>query len=315
MLTRVTQRLATRLRLLPFPVNVHQLLARDAPGGLHPPDFRSANRHCRFYPARAGWVAINLARAEDREIVSALIGQEEEIESGLSEWSTPQPAQAVRDQLAELHLPAALAGEASPQALTERVPQYRPGRVIDMSALWAGPLCGALLTRAGFDVVRIDSVGRPDPTQSSSPLLHDFLSVGKKLLRVDLREPADQQKLLREIATADMLITSGRAAALKRLGLDPAVLFDCNPGLRWIAITAYGFTGDGAGRVGFGDDCAVAGGLMEWRDHRPRFIGDALADPLTGVEAAIAALSAREGELIDMAMACVAAAYRKMAEP
>ena len=75
-----------------------------------------------------------------------------------------------------------------------------------------------------------------------------------------------------------------------------------------MAITAHGFTGPGALRVGFGDDCAAAGGLVDWQGDEPRFRGDALADPLTGLEAALAVLAGRTG-LIDMAMARIAAAY------
>ena len=36
-----------------------------------------------------------------------------------------------------------------------------PLRVVDLSSLWAGPLCGALLARAGCDVVKVESVARP----------------------------------------------------------------------------------------------------------------------------------------------------------
>ena len=75
-----------------------------------------------------------------------------------------------------------------------------------------------------------------------------------------------------------------------------------------MAITAHGFAGPGATRVGFGDDCAAAGGLVRWEDGAPRFLGDALADPLTGLEAALAVLAGQRG-LVDMAMARVAAHY------
>ena len=74
----------------------------------------------------------------------------------------------------------------------------------------------------------------------------------------------------------------------------------------WIAITAHGWHTD---RVGFGDDCAVAGGLL---GEGPCFLGDALADPLTGLEAALAALDHQargERGLIDQPLARVAASY------
>ena len=84
---------------------------------------------------------------------------------------------------------------------------------------------------------------------------------------------------------------------------------DANPSLIWAAITAHGWHGPGAQRVGFGDDCAVAGRLVDWQDGAPQFMGDALADPLTGVEAALAVCGAQDGGLIDLAMAQIAAGY------
>ncbi len=102
----------------------------------------------------------------------------------------------------------------------------------------------------------------------------------------------------------DVLVTSARTPALARLGLEPSRF----AGLTWVAVTAHGFTGPGAARVGFGDDCAAAGGLLDRVGDEPRFAGDALADPLTGLEAALAVLAGQRG-LIDMAMARVAASY------
>ena len=45
-------------------------------------------------------------------------------------------------------------------------------------------------------------------------------------------------------------------------------------------------------RVAFGDDAAAAAGLVGWYNDRPNFVGDAIADPATGLLATIAALSA-----------------------
>ncbi len=114
------------------------------------------------------------------------------------------------------------------------------------------------------------------------------------------------------IADARVLITSGRPHALAKLGLDKQRLFAINPGLLWVAITAHGWRGDAAMRVGFGDDCAAAGGLVGWSDGAPRFLGDALADPLTGLTAATLALEAlRAGQrgLLDVSLARTAASF------
>jgi crotonobetainyl-CoA:carnitine CoA-transferase CaiB-like acyl-CoA transferase len=78
-----------------------------------------------------------------------------------------------------------------------------------------------------------------------------------------------------------------------------------------VSITGYGRAGDDGARVAFGDDAAVAGGLVaDDDDGQPVFAGDAIADPLTGLHAAIGALVAIEeggGVIVDVAMRDVAA--------
>ena len=291
-------------RLSTFALTPRSLLLRDAPGGLGPPGRFSANGQCRLIKALDGWVALNLARADDVELIPALVGETGEPWQILSVAVAREPAFSFRDRAIELQLPVAVAGEAMPIDLAPAVVKHVPRRVVDMSALWAGPLCGALLARMGADVLRIDSVGRPDPTPISSPRLDAFINGDKRRLALDLRRPDDRKRLRGEIAGADVLITSARPLALAEMGIEPGAF----PHLAWVAITGHGFTGPGAVRVGFGDDCAVAGGLHGQHAGQLQFLGDALADPLTGLEAAWAVLSGRSG-LIDLAMARVAATY------
>jgi crotonobetainyl-CoA:carnitine CoA-transferase CaiB-like acyl-CoA transferase len=78
----------------------------------------------------------------------------------------------------------------------------------------------------------------------------------------------------------------------------------------WASITGYGRAAPGRDWVAFGDDAAAAGGLVVWDEDGPCFCADAVADPLTGLAAASAILTAlREGGrwLIDAAMAGVSA--------
>lgn len=290
-------------RLAGLGLTPQQLLERDAPGGLARPGLSSANRHCHLLRCADGWLALNLAREEDRELLPALC----EGGADLAAYAAGQGAARLLERAIELQLPVALPGERAPCVLTEPVIARVPGLVVDLSALWAGPLCAGLLARAGARVVRIESVGRPDPTAQGSPRLDALLNGGKERLPLDLRTDEGRSALRDLLVRADVLVTSARPAALARLGLDPAQF----PHLTWAAITAHGFTGPGALRVGFGDDCAVAGGLLRWQDGKPRFLGDALADPLTGLEAARAVLAGRCG-LIDLAMARIAASYAEM---
>lgn len=273
----------------------------------------SPNRHCRMVKCREGWMAVSLARDEDRELVPAWTGAalDDEPWQAILDAAQSRGADAMVGAAAELHMPVARIGEAEPLAdPTLRDCKAGDGIVVDLSALWAGPYCGALLAEAGHAVVKVESDGRPDPTRMHTPRLDARLNGDKRRVSADI----DGAELLAMIGEARVLITSARPHALARLGLDEERLFRINPDLLWIAITAHGWTGDAAMRVGFGDDCAAAGGLVRWDEDRPQFVGDALADPLTGLTAAtlaLEALAAQQGGVIDVSLARTAATFAK----
>jgi crotonobetainyl-CoA:carnitine CoA-transferase CaiB-like acyl-CoA transferase len=87
------------------------------------------------------------------------------------------------------------------------------------------------------------------------------------------------------------------------------------PGVTWISVTGYGRRGRAADWIAYGDDAAAAAGLASATGTlagaaHPLFCGDAIADPLTGMHAAVAALAAYErggGVLIALALRDVVA--------
>jgi crotonobetainyl-CoA:carnitine CoA-transferase CaiB-like acyl-CoA transferase len=86
-----------------------------------------------------------------------------------------------------------------------------------------------------------------------------------------------------------MVIEAARPRALRQLGIDADAIVRQVPGLVWTTITGHGVIGDAADWVGFGDDCGVAGGLsaaLRSATGRIGFVGDAIADPATGIAAA-----------------------------
>jgi len=109
---------------------------------------------------------------------------------------------------------------------------------------------------------------------------------------VDLATAAGRAALHREVAGADVVVTSSRPRALGQLGLDPAtVLREGRPRI-WLSVTGYGSGPGSVDRVAFGDDAAAAGGLVAVDDRGPCFCADAVADPVTGLAAAAAVLAA-----------------------
>ncbi len=280
-------------------------LTRDAP----------PNRQCRLIKAVDGWIAVNLAREDDVASVPAWLGCSVygDVWGAIEAAAGRQPTASLLQQAILLGMPVAVVGEAvlESQRPPDRMsPNATPkvtanaARVLDLSSLWAGPYCGALLSEAGMQVTKVESLSRADPMRSELRL-----NGAKRHKSLSLSDPA----LTQMIAESEMLLTSARPHALARLGLTEARLFELNPILIWVAITAYGWTGNNAMRVGFGDDCAAAGGLVAWEDGVPSFIGDALADPITGIAAATAAMEwMAEGKsgLIDMSLAGCAAKIR-----
>jgi crotonobetainyl-CoA:carnitine CoA-transferase CaiB-like acyl-CoA transferase len=183
--------------------------------------------------------------------------------------------------------------------------------VVDLSTLWAGPLCGAVLAAFGAEVTKIESARRPDPSRASTPDFFRRLNGGKADLALDFSQPQERAQLRDIILEAGLVITSARPRAFDHLGLSPESLFAARPDLIWVAISGYGWTGGAADRVAFGDDAAAAGGLVRWTAAgEPHFLGDALGDPLTGLAAAEGALRALlqgGGVIVDAALARTAA--------
>lgn len=299
-------------------VTLDPVMLRDRSDGLDLalPGVWSPNRSCRLVQARDGWIAVNLPRADDLASVPAWIGcgLNDEPWAAIATAARHQTVRALIDQAVLLGLPVAMVGEVHPApAHHRRMAAGRirhpgaPLKVLDLSSLWAGPLCGGLLAQMGADVTKVESLTRRDPTPASLPGLDARLNGGKARVQLDFGSADGRAQVLALAGAADVLITSARARALAGLGLVPETLFAANPGLVWVAVTGHGWDSD---RVAFGDDAAAAGGLLHWVDGMPQFIGDALGDPLTGLAAAVAGLAALDaggGVLIDAALAQTAA--------
>lgn len=290
------------------------------------PGTSSAGGGCRLLEARRDGLALNLAREADRELLPALF---ETVELD------PQDDEAIAARVARsdaaslvargraLGLAIASVRETLPipvQACVELVTgipaiaRSRPApRIVDLSALWAGPLASHLLWLAGAEVIKVESLRRPDAMRAGGEAFFALLNQGKASVVLDLAEQIDRQALLSLIASADIVIEAARPRALAQLGIDAVRIVRATPGLVWITITGHGAEGEAAGWVGFGDDCGVAGGLsaaLQDASGRSGFVGDAIADPLTGIFAATVAWDARmsgQGGRFGLTMSHVAA--------
>jgi crotonobetainyl-CoA:carnitine CoA-transferase CaiB-like acyl-CoA transferase len=322
---------------VPLDVDAVALLGeRAAIGGLTRRSPTSCGGATRLIRAADGWLAVALPRPDDLELLPAWLGiAARDAEGPEPPWAAVESVLADRRarEAAEgawmLGLPVSQLPEMPGVATTAPpplaplpvlatpvpapAPDHRPlgdMTVIDLSSLWAGPLCGSLLSLAGGDVVKVESTTRPDGSRAGPRRFFDTLNAGKRSIALDLAHADGWHVLRRLLAAADVVIEGSRPRALEQRGIVAAELV-ANAGPRvWVSITGHGRVGPGRDRVAFGDDAAVAGGLVVADEAGPCFCADAVADPLAGLVAAAACLDALAlgGRwLVDVAMAGVAA--------
>lgn len=271
-----------------------------------------------------GWFALTLIRDVDRELLPALFG---ESAIDVTSWGAIAAAVSRHDAVhllatgRALGLPVASIDETpvSPpiEVMTrgkrrDRASFHRP-LVVDMSAIWAGPLAGHLFWQAGMEVVKVESRSRPDLIRRDDPATFDRINQGKASLLVDFANPAEKRALVELIRRADIVIESSRPRALLHLGIDAEALVREVPGLVWLSVTGHGASGEAANWVGIGNDCGVAGGLsraMAEAGGGIGYVGDAIADPLTGIVAAregFRAFRSGEAQRIGLSMSAIVA--------
>jgi crotonobetainyl-CoA:carnitine CoA-transferase CaiB-like acyl-CoA transferase len=280
---------------------------------------------CRLLSAADGWIALNLARPDDLDLLPAWLGEGDlgDPWSFAAERVARRPATEVVERARLLGLPAAVAEKPPPVAppwcrvAARGRPSARPGSdpplVVDLSSLWAGPLCAQLLGLAGARVLKLESTRRPDGARFGPAAFFDLLNAGKQSVALDLGVAAGREQLRRLVERADVVVESTRPRALAQLGIDAASLVESRPGLTWVSVTGYGRGDPEANWVAFGDDAGAAAGLTVTTGTEggpPLFCGDAIADPLAGLHASVAALASWQGgggELLDLALRDVAA--------
>jgi len=270
----------------------------------------SANGSCHLLDTADGRIALNLARGDDWGLLPALVEDEAATDlAGLTALVARRPTTALVVRGAELGLAIAADRPVRPPRHWRVQRSGRPVRrraqplVLDLSSLWAGPLAGSLLAMLGAEVVKLESLSRPDGARAGHAGFFALLNGMKQQISLDF---ADRAALAAQVARADIIIEGSRPRALAQLGIDARR--EVARGAVWIGITGHGRSGANALRTGFGDDAAVAGGLASamaagW--GTPMFAGDAIADPLTGIHAALAGWQAwrgGHGALIDVSL-------------
>jgi CoA:oxalate CoA-transferase len=194
-------------------------------------------------------------------------------------------------------------------------------RVLDFTAVMAGPFTTRMLADLGADVVKVESLegdqvrARP-PIRDGASAYFGHLNAGKRSISLNLKAPEAVAAIKRIVMNFDVVVENFRPGVMARLGLDYATLAAINPRLIYCSISGYGQTGPRAQAPAYAPVVHASSGFdmvnLTYQDgavDRPAASGIFVADVLGGTHAfgAInAALYQREktgaGQHIDVSM-------------
>src|SRR5258705_1729408 len=178
-------------------------------------------------------------------------------------------------------------------------------RVLDLTRILAGPLCGMMLGDLGADVIKVEPPNGDDTRTWGPPFVEGeatyFLGLNrnKRSLALNMAVKAGQAVLAALIKKSDVLIDNFKLGTLAKWGFTDAWFDEQAPRLVRCSITGYGSTGPKAAQPGYDFILQAESGLMSITGPvggTPTKHGVALVDVCTGMlasNAILAALNAR----------------------
>ena len=191
-------------------------------------------------------------------------------------------------------------------------------RVLDLSRVVSGPLCGRMLADLGADVVKIEAP-EGDRTRGVPPHVDGVsayyaqMNAGKRNVCINLKAAGAPRVVARLAARADVIVENFRPRVLARYGLDAATLRARDPRLVYCSITGWGQHGPWRDRRAYAPLVHADTGVLEFaarvRDRRPEPEAAQHGDVYTALLATTAVVSALfqrtatgEGQHLDVAM-------------
>lgn len=175
-------------------------------------------------------------------------------------------------------------------------------KVIEVGQALAGPLSGAILADLGADVIKVEKPDGGDDARMWGPPFVDDSSMmfhatnrNKRSVTIDIKSPADRDKLKLLVRDADVMIQNLRPGIVDEIGIGADVMRKVNPRLIYCSIWAFGNKGPMKDAPGF-DPLAQAFGAVMTLTGRPEdpptFCAPAINDVSTGMWSVIGILAA-----------------------
>jgi crotonobetainyl-CoA:carnitine CoA-transferase CaiB-like acyl-CoA transferase len=240
----------------------------DLAGAYHCHDGRWVRIHTTFPRHRAGILsllrcapdraavaqALEAWEAPDFEDAAAHVGLVAAMARTFTEWDAHLQGHAVA---ALPTLTLTKLGDAPPPPWSPDPDRPLTGvRVLDLTRVIAGPVCGRTLAAHGADMLNVSAAHLP----SVEPVVIDT-GRGKRSTFIDLRAQEGRQTLARLLRDAEVFVQSYRPGALAAQGFGPDEAAAIRPGVIYTSLSAYGQTGPWARRRGFDSIVQTASGL------------------------------------------------------
>ena len=175
-------------------------------------------------------------------------------------------------------------------------------RVVDLSRILGGPLCGQILGDHGADVLKVEPP-QGDDTRAWGPPFRDDgvasyylgLNRNKRLMRLDLGAETGRAMLLGLLAEADVLIENFKTGTMEKWGLGYDTLAERFPRLVHARVSGFGADGPLGGLPGYDAALQALNGIMSVNGEAggaPLRVGLPVVDMVTGMNAALGVMLA-----------------------
>jgi crotonobetainyl-CoA:carnitine CoA-transferase CaiB-like acyl-CoA transferase len=187
-------------------------------------------------------------------------------------------------------------------------------RIVEQGTFITGPCTGMMLADLGADVIKVESPsGDPYRSYQGGQFSPHFQAYNrnKRSLVLDMNAELDRALFDQLILSADIYIQNFRPGTAERLGAGAQRLQQLNPKLIYCSISGFGSSGPYVDRPSYDSVAQALSGFLSVvvDPDRPRFLGPALADAITGIYAAYGVLGAlfertrtQKGRLVEVSM-------------